>query len=102
MASSYPTSLDSFSTTHVGGETIVAGTDNDQADAINKIESELGTNPSGDQTSLKSRLDSTVKHVVNHGATASTARPTGVLSVEWIGSVQPTNAVNGDTWINTA
>lgn len=42
------------------------------------------------------------KGFVNHGATASTARPTGYASVEWIGSVSPTNAVNGDTWISTA
>lgn len=101
MASGYPTALDNFSTTHVAGETIQAGTDNDQADAINKIEAELGLNPSGDQTSVRSKLDSTVKGVINHGAVASTARPSGYASVEWIGSVTPTNAINGDTWINT-
>jgi len=42
------------------------------------------------------------KGYVNHGAAAGTARPTGYVSVEWIGSVSPTNAVNGDTWVNTA
>ena len=42
------------------------------------------------------------KGYVNHGATASTARPAGYTSVEWIGSVEPTNAINGDTWINTS
>lgn len=41
------------------------------------------------------------KGYVNHGATAGTARPTGYASVEWVGSVEPTNASNGDTWINT-
>ncbi len=42
------------------------------------------------------------KGFVNHGATAGTARPTGYASIEWIGSVEPTNAINGDTWVNTA
>lgn len=36
--------------------------------------------------------------VVNHGSTASTARPTGVGAVYWIGSVQPTNALAYDMW----
>lgn len=39
--------------------------------------------------------------VVNHGSTAGTARPTGVGAVYWIGSVSPTNAVNGDLWYDT-
>ncbi len=42
------------------------------------------------------------KGFVNHGATAGTARPSGFASIEWIGSVEPSNAVNGDTWVNTA
>lgn len=42
------------------------------------------------------------KGFVNHGATAGTARPTDYASIEWFGSVEPTNAVNGDTWISTA
>lgn len=47
------------------------------------------------------RLAST-KGFVNHGAVAGTARPAGYPSVEWIGSVTPTNAIDGDTWVNTA
>lgn len=40
---------------------------------------------------------------VIHGATASTARPSGVTHVEWVGSVAPTNAnTTNDTWIDTA
>lgn len=39
---------------------------------------------------------------VNHGTTASTARPTGYDSVTWVGSVAPTNATNDDIWLNTA
>ena len=39
---------------------------------------------------------------INHGSTASTARPTQIVAqpVEWIGSVAPTNAIDGDTWID--
>ena len=36
--------------------------------------------------------------VVNHGTNASTARPTGVGAVYWIGTVQPTNATAYDMW----
>jgi len=36
---------------------------------------------------------------VNHGSNASTARPSGVTAVYWIGTVEPVNAVNGDLWI---
>lgn len=36
---------------------------------------------------------------VNHGATAGTARPTVTGIVLWIGSVEPTNAVDGDLWL---
>lgn len=43
-----------------------------------------------------------VKGHIEHGATAGTTRPTGFTSVEWVGSVEPTNAVNGDTWIDTS
>lgn len=42
-----------------------------------------------------------IKGTINHGATAGTTRPTDFDSVEWIGSVEPTNATNDDTWINT-
>lgn len=42
------------------------------------------------------------KGFVNHGATAGTARPAGFASIEWFGSVEPTNAVDGDTWIDSS
>lgn len=38
---------------------------------------------------------------VVHGATAGTTRPTGATYVEWVGSVEPTNATNNDTWVQT-
>ena len=43
-------------------------------------------------------------HVVRvvHGATAGTARPAGATYVEWVGSVEPTNAQNDDTWVDTS
>lgn len=40
--------------------------------------------------------------VVVHGATASTARPAGAVSVTWIGSVEPTNMTEADMWIGPA
>lgn len=41
------------------------------------------------------------KGYVNHGSTAGTARPTGYASIEWLGSVEPTNMTSADTWIRT-
>ncbi len=59
------------------------------------------------QTALDLKTNETTRSAsgtgfVNHGATAGTSRPTGYASIEWFGSVEPTNAVNGDSWINTA
>lgn len=34
-----------------------------------------------------------------HGADANAERPEGYASVEWVGSVEPLNATDGDTWI---
>jgi hypothetical protein len=39
---------------------------------------------------------------VTHGSTASTARPSGAAVVYWRGSVEPTNALNGDLWYDTS
>lgn len=41
------------------------------------------------------------KGYVNHGAVSGTARPTGYASIEWVGSIEPTNAIDGDTWVTT-
>ena len=46
--------------------------------------------------------DSLYRRPVVHGDNASMARPSGAAFVEWIGSVEPTNAENADTWLNTA
>lgn len=47
-------------------------------------------------------LANNLKTVVIHAAVAGTARPAGAYSVEWIGSVQPTNMTAADTWVNTS
>jgi hypothetical protein len=46
--------------------------------------------------------EGTFMHVVSHGSTADTARPAGAVAVYWIGTVEPTNAVDGDLWIGGA
>lgn len=45
MASGYPSALDSLVTTRATSDTIPASDHNDVADAVNKIEAELGLNP---------------------------------------------------------
>lgn len=45
-------------------------------------------------------LKDQAKGFVNHGANANTSRP-DYVSVEWFGSVEPINAIDGDTWIDT-
>lgn len=59
------------------------------------------------QTQLNDKVDDSTlsangKGWVNHGATAGTARPSGFASIEWYGSVEPSNAIDGDTWVNTS
>jgi len=39
---------------------------------------------------------------VTHGSTASYSRPAVSVAVIWIGSVEPTNAIDGDVWLNTS
>lgn len=42
-----------------------------------------------------------VKGAVFHEDDANVDRPDIFASVEWVGSVTPNNAINGDTWIDT-
>lgn len=58
MASAYPSGLDNQSTSHQDnvGEFIHASTVNDLADAVNKIEAELGTLPKGNFASVSAKL----------------------------------------------
>ncbi len=67
------------------------------ADVATQAELNTGLTLKTDETTRSASS----KGFVNHGATAGTARPTGYASIEWIGSVEPTNAVDGDTWVNT-
>lgn len=60
MPSSYPTSLDSLSTSSTDSTTSATthpALHNDANDAINKIEAELGVDPSGASSSVRARLD---------------------------------------------
>jgi len=47
-------------------------------------------------------VQTSIMGVVVHGATAATTRPSGYTVVTWIGSVEPTNAVTNDIWINSS
>jgi len=60
MPSTYPTSLDSFATNRTDASAMATthpGDHNDENDAINKIEAELGTTPSGSFTTVRERLE---------------------------------------------
>lgn len=39
------------------------------------------------------------KGFVRHGSDAAAPRPSGYASIEWLGSVEPDNAIDGDTLI---
>lgn len=102
MASSYPTGLDSFSTSRTTGQVVAAATDNDHSDAINKVEAELGTNPSGADTTVAARFSNSVVHCAIHNGTSYPARPTAA-SVMWIGPTDPgASAQDTDLWVPTA
>lgn len=92
MPTNYPTSVDSLARPTSTTEMDDAGFEGDViidnlSDAVEALE-----------TANLNRG----KGWINHGSTAGTTRPLGFASVEWYGSVEPTNALNGDTWVNTA
>lgn len=39
--------------------------------------------------------------IVYHGSNASQARPDVEYPVMWVGSVEPTNALDGDVWLHS-
>lgn len=49
---------------------------------------------------LIGKLSATYVTVVAHGATGSTARPSGAVAVLWVGSATPANAVTDDEWLD--
>jgi len=84
MASTYPTTLDSLSTAHVDNvsEVVHAASVNDLADAVNKIEAELGTLPKGNFATVKAKLLQLYYGNVTttqRNAIASGQAPNGVL-----------------------
>lgn len=69
----------------------------------------LGNVPNVDMTNLSNAASGTVAQArLAHNVqrfvftVATAARPTGSTYVEWVGPVQPNNAIDGDTWVNTA
>ena len=57
MASAYPGALDNFATNRTVGDGDPAADYNNTADAVNKIEAELGVDPAGSFATVKARLD---------------------------------------------
>jgi hypothetical protein len=91
---------------------LAAALDNDPNFAENVLgiiggKADVGHNHDGTYAAASHNHDSTYAAkstafvVVTHGSTASTARPTGVGAVYWVGSVEPNNAVNTDLWYDT-
>jgi hypothetical protein len=72
MTSSYPGSLDNLATNKTNSTPTIddhANHHNDLADAVNKIEAELGTNPSGNYSNLVTRLNAnSIFNVKDYGA----------------------------------
>lgn len=79
------------------------------AEALEDLEMRLGDyadSGSDAAVGLLSKVDQSIRAAsglgyVNHGVTAGASRPSGWAAVLWLGSVQPTNAVDGDIWIDT-
>jgi hypothetical protein len=75
MASSYPGGLDSLATNKA--DSTAMATDhkthhNDMADAINKLEAELGTNPSGATADVATRIEHRIFNVAEKYGTSGT------------------------------
>lgn len=84
MASNYPSGLDAFSTSHQDsvGEIIHAADVNNLADAVNKIEAELGTLPKGQFSSVSAKLGALFYGQVTttqRDAITQGNRPTGLI-----------------------
>ncbi len=86
MPSTYPTSLDSFSTTRANS-TVTATTHpadhNNANDAINRIEGELGINPSGTYSTVLDRLNAILDRL-NAIQTAPNYTTTNVITTRTI------------------
>jgi hypothetical protein len=69
----------------------------DGSSVVGLIESPNGLVATGDPIPISLAYNSTV----THGTVASTARPPVSVAVIWIGSVEPTYAIDGDVWLDT-
>ena len=70
----------------------------DGTSVVGLVESSSGVVPAGDEIPISLAYNSTV----THAAVASTPRPPVSVAVIWIGSVEPSNAINGDVWMDTS
>lgn len=70
----------------------------DGTSVVGLVESDNGVVPAGNPIPVSLAYNSTV----THAATASTPRPPVNVAVIWIGSVQPTYALDGDVWMDTS
>jgi hypothetical protein len=50
---------------------------------------------------LRIQAEDEGKGFIFHDDVDDLARPEGFASVEWVGSVEPIFAIDGDTWIDT-
>lgn len=80
-------------------DTLGTNTDHDARYYPKGANVDLGT---FDLTTTGKIVGTQINGTVIHGATADTARPTGYTSVFWIGSVEPTNAIDNDVWFETS
>ncbi len=65
---------------------------------VGLVESASGVVPAGDPIPVSLAYNSTV----THSNIANTPRPPVSVAVIWIGSVEPSNAIDGDVWLNTS
>lgn len=104
MASTYPAALDALSTAHLDGvlEIIHASTINDLADAVNKIEAELGTLPKGAFADVKTAIAAALlKSTVTTAGDLLVATGNAALTRLGIGAAGQVLAVVGGvlTWV---
>lgn len=63
------------------------------------VDSATGPVPVGDPIAIGNL---SYNSTVTHGTNPSYVRPPVTVAVIWIGSVQPTNAIDGDVWLDTS
>ncbi|MEX0668128.1 MAG: hypothetical protein WD061_00090 [Candidatus Saccharimonadales bacterium] len=83
--------------TNVAADINVTPTGGITAENVQAALEELDTNVAAGNTTY-SAIGATLARV-NHGTDPSVPRPIGYAAVQWYGSVEPNNWVNGDEWI---